>query len=141
MRAPAAPRVSACAIADHAALLDRLPRGEILAPLDIGPQLIFASDQTVVATGHHRGEAAMRTVISAFLGSPENAHRLLAERGTRYLMLCPDLGEPARYAAAAPNGFMAQLLEGRAPAWLEPVRLIRISTWPMGEPSSCAVAL
>lgn len=118
---PALQRVSACAIDDHAALLGRLPRGEILAPLDIGPQLLFASKHSVVATGHHRGETAMRVTISAFLGAPDQAHHVLVERGTRYLALCPDLAEPARYAAASPGGLMAQLLRGRPPAWLEPV--------------------
>lgn len=114
-------RVSACQIEEGAAVFGRLPRGEILAPLDIGPQLIFATDHSVIATGHHRGAQAMRTNIAAFLAGPDEARALLAARGTRYVALCPDLAEPARYAAVAPAGMMAHLLDGRAPAWLEPV--------------------
>lgn len=115
------PRVSTCAIPQSAAVLRRLPRGEILAPLDIGPRLLYETRHSVVATGHHRGESAMRTVITVFTGSEANARAVLEERGTRYLVLCPDLIEPARYAAAAPTGLMASLLADRAPAWLEPM--------------------
>jgi hypothetical protein len=34
-----------------------------------------------------------------------------------------DLIEPGRYQDAAPGGFMAELLAGRSPAWLEPVQV------------------
>jgi hypothetical protein len=114
-------RVSSCAIDRAAPALRDLPKGEILAPLDIGPSLLSVTDDTVVATGHHRGQRPMHTVIATFLGTPEAAHATFAARGTAYLVLCPDLAEPARYVDAAPGGFMAQLLEGRAPQWLEPV--------------------
>ncbi len=116
-------RISSCSIQRDAGVLRALPAGEILAPLDIGPQLLYASPHTVVATGHHRGQAAMRTVIETFTGSAEGARATLGARGTRYLALCPDLVEPARYADAAPGGLMADLLAHRAPGWLEPVQV------------------
>jgi hypothetical protein len=114
-------RASSCDIPGSARSLRVLPRGEILAPLDIGPRLLYETHHSVVATGHHRGQRGMREVIEAFTSSEPGAQRWLAARGTEYLALCPDLMEPARYAKAAPDGFMAQLLEGRAPAWLEPL--------------------
>lgn len=114
-------RVSACRVDLGATAFHRLPAGEILAPLDIGPQLLFATDRAVIATGHHRGAAAMRTTIATFIGPAEAAHATLVARGTRYVAVCPDLVEPRRYAAAAPQGLMAGLLAGRAPGWLEPV--------------------
>ena len=117
----ARPRASSCAIPAGAEALRKLPVGEIVAPLDIGPQLLYETGHRVIATGHHRGQRAMRTVIEVFTGSPEAARTMLAARGTRYLVVCPDLIEPARYRAAAPSGLMAQLAAGRAPAWLEPV--------------------
>jgi hypothetical protein len=114
-------RVSSCRVEESAKVIEQLPRGEILAPFDIGPELLLETGHTVVATSHHRGAEAMRTTIAAFLGRPEAARAALTARGTRYVALCPGLAEPARYRAAAPDGFMARLLEGRAPAWLEPV--------------------
>ena len=120
----AQPRVSSCAIPANAAMLKKLPKGEILAPLDIGPQLLYETQHTVIATGHHRGQSAMRTVIETFTGSTDAAHATLAARGTSYIVLCPDLAEPARYRTAAPAGFMAQMLAHRAPSWLEPVQVV-----------------
>lgn len=114
-------RLSSCHVEETARVFARLPRGEILAPFDIGPQLLLETGHSVVATSHHRGADAMRTTIAAFLGSPGAARAALETRGTRYIALCPGLAEPARYRSAARNGFMALLLDGRAPAWLEPV--------------------
>jgi hypothetical protein len=114
-------RTSSCMLQEAAPALDALPKGEILAPLDIGPMLVYATKHGVIATGHHRGSEAMRQTISAFLGSDEEAHELLRKRGTSYVAICPDLGEPALYIARAPDGFAASLVNGKAPAWLEPV--------------------
>ncbi len=110
-----------CDIPRSSDILATLPEGEIFAPLDIGPQLLYQTRDTVIATGHHRGNNGMRAVIEMFIGSPASAYAELKARGTRYLVLCPDLVEPSRYADAAPDGLMAQLLKGREPDWLEPV--------------------
>jgi hypothetical protein len=118
-------KASGCAFAAAAPALRALPAGEILAPLDIGPQLLYETRHTVIATSHHRGQSAMRTVIEIFTAPPETARATLAARGTRYVVVCPGLFEPARYAGAAPEGLMAGLVAGRAPAWLEPVPLPR----------------
>lgn len=121
--APAAPqapqRANECRIAEAAALLARLPRGEILAPMDIGPRLLHDSPHTVIASAHHRGESGMRFAIELFLGSPEAAREALVKRGTAYVALCPGSNEVARFRSAAPDGFLAQLDEGRAPGWLQ----------------------
>lgn len=116
-------RVSSCRLDEAAAAIALLPRGDILAPLDIGPSLLLDTPHTVVATGHHRGAKAMREVIDAFIGSPEAAHAMIRRRGLDYVALCPDLNEPATYYHAAPHGFAAQLRDGRAPAWLAPVAM------------------
>jgi hypothetical protein len=39
------------------------------------------------------------------------------------IVVCPDTAEPANYKSYAPNGFMAQLLRGKPPGWLEPADL------------------
>ena len=77
--------------------------------------------RSVPATGHHRGDKAMATVIATSLGSTSSARETLDRRGSLYVALCPNLSEPGNYIHAAPEGFMADLVEGRAPAWLEPV--------------------
>lgn len=116
-------RQSDCDIAAARAALAALPQGEIYAPLDIAPALLLESRHTVVATPHHRGHEAIRVVIETALGDPGQAHARLAARGTDYIALCPGLNEPRNYAHEAPGGFMARLLAGDAPGWLEPVEL------------------
>ena len=49
-----------CEIQQASAALRSLPKGEIMAPIDIGPQLLYDTDHSVIATGHHRGGQGMR---------------------------------------------------------------------------------
>jgi len=115
--------VSGCTIEVGAAPLAGLARTGILAPLDIGPRLLLATPHHVVGTGHHRGARAIHDVIATFRGSAEDAHRLVERRGIGFVALCPALAEARNYAGRAPNGLAAQLIEGRPPAWLEPVAI------------------
>ena len=101
--------------------LAALPPGAILAPLDMGPDLLINTDRSVLATGHHRGAHAMRLTIDAFSGSPDQARAIMAAQGLRYLAICPKVPEMDLYRKRAPHGFAAQLKAGRIPAWLEPV--------------------
>lgn len=116
-------RASECRVAEASRMLASLPRGEILAPMDIGPRLLLDTPHTVIASAHHRGEAGMRFAIELFLGSPETARAALVERGTAYLALCPDSNELARFRSAAPHGFLARLADGQKVDWLQPLRV------------------
>ena len=114
-------RVSSCDVRRNAGVLQGLPRGTILAPLDIGPELLLATPDSVLATGHHRGARAMHQVIAAFTGSDAQLRGIIAENRIAYVALCPDISEPQIYAREAPQGLAARLLAGKAPAWLAPV--------------------
>lgn len=114
-------RVSDCRLDQAAQALARLPKSELLVPLDIGPAILLDTPHGVVATGHHRAGPAMREVIDAFTGPLDQAHRTVARRGIAYVALCPDLNEPATYSSAAPAGLAAKLRDGHAPDWLTPV--------------------
>lgn len=120
----AAPRASAtCSVGSAGPALRRLGRAEMLAPLDLGPRVVYESDLTVFATGHHRANTAIRDTILLFMGSADDAHRILSARGTDYVALCPDLYEPRIYAREAPHGLAADLLRGQVPDWLTPVEV------------------
>lgn len=98
-----------------------LPRATILAGLDIGPTLLVTTGHTVVATAHHRASAAMRDEIVAFLGPDRGARSVMARRGATLVAVCPTGSESQVYARFAPHGFMAHLIAGQVPDWLEPV--------------------
>ena len=121
--APALAKASACDVAGRADALNALPSGEIYAPLDIGPQLLLHTRHSVIATGHHRGEAGMLFVIENALARPEVVRKALAERGSDYVALCAGLNEAGLYRASNPDGFVANLTSRSAPEWLEPVDL------------------
>lgn len=114
---------SRCQMNDQAAKLNALPKGTILAPLDLGPSILLQSHHSVVATSHHRAELAMRDVILAFTGPLEGARAIAASHRAQYIVLCSDLSEPNLYADANPSGLAALLIANEAPDWLEPVTM------------------
>lgn len=125
--------VIACSVDKAGSALDALAPGHILAPLDFGPNVLLHSSKAVLATGHHRGAPAMRAVIDAFTGTPQQARAVMAQHGLRYVMICPKVQEMDLYRKRAPNGFAAQLLANRHPAWLRPVALPAASGLRMWE--------
>ena len=135
--APATARVSDCRISDVASNLNTLPTGTILAPLDIGPDLLISTRHSVVATSHHRAAKAMRAVIDAFSGSADSARDIVRTHGVAYVAMCPDLAETEGFARANPKGFSAQLRQGKAPAWLIPIPLpaqAGLKVWRVSRP-------
>ena len=113
--------------------LSALPTSTIFAPIDSGPLLLLHSDHSVVATAHHRGVRGLHDTIAGFLAQPETAEAFVRRRGARYVLICPALTEAAIYRAAAPQGLMSQLAQGRTPAWLHPIALPRQSGLLMWE--------
>lgn len=117
----------ACNSAEAAETIAGLPEGGILAPLDFGPDILLATDRSVLATGHHRGASAMRAEIDAFTGTPERARAIMAAKRLKFVVICPEVQEMDVYRKTAPAGFAARLLANKAPAWLRPIPLPRES--------------
>ncbi len=103
------------------AAIDRLPPSLLFAPLDIGPHILLHSRHSVIATGHHRNQGAMRTVIDAFLSAPADAERGVRASGARYVVICNLARETEIYRANSKGGLAAVLHDGRVPDWLTPV--------------------
>lgn len=122
-----------CKTREAAAAIAGLPPGDILAPLDFGPDLLVGSSRGVLATGHHRGTTAIRKAIDAFSGRPQDAREIMRRNALRYVVICPGVEEMKLYRQRAPDGFAVRLLDGRAPAWLRPVSLPASSNLRMWE--------
>ena len=116
-------KASACETSVVAAQLNDLPPGEFYAPLDIAPDLLLGTGHSVLATGHHRGDASMRILIETALATADEAHATLSSRGTQYVIACPSLSELRNYARIAPDGFVANLLGETQPDWLVPLAI------------------
>lgn len=113
----------ACRLTESADALNALPAAKIFAPMDLGPAVLFHSPHGVVATAHHRARLAMSDVVTAFLGTPDEARAVVRRHGAEYVMLCAGMGEVELYRKRAPAGFAARLVSGDVPDWLEQVEL------------------
>lgn len=104
--------------------LDALPKGTILAPIDLGPYLLVETHHAIVAAPYHRALAGLSAALHLLEGDAETVRRQTAETGATYIVLCP-----AKMEQAAADGFAARLARGadarswQEPFWLEPVPL------------------
>lgn len=112
-----------CDSSESLAGLNALPQSNIVAPFDFGPEILVQTPHSVLATSHHRNDAAMADQIQIFISAPETAHDILVARGISYILACPDEAELKTYAKMHPNGLWAKLGKNEKPEWLQPVKL------------------
>jgi hypothetical protein len=110
--------VLSCQKLSAARALDRLPQSNLMVGLDTAPAVLQMTHHSVVATGHHRNQAAMADVIRTFTGSADQAAQIMRARNTSYLVICEGSFELAIYAKRSPQGFLAQIKRGKLPGWL-----------------------
>jgi hypothetical protein len=103
--------------------LRALPTGDIAAPLDITPAIVFNTPHRAIASGHHRNASGMRDVLRLFVLPPREGAAIVARRRSDYLVFCPGAPESIRLANRGPGGLAAMLVADRVPDWLEPVSL------------------
>ena len=98
-----------------------MPPTTMLTPLDPTPAILAGTPHRMLASGHHRNEAAMKEVIEVFRGSPADARIFVREKGLSHIAWCAGAREMRFYARQAPNGFAAALNDGEIPAWMHPI--------------------
>lgn len=113
----------ACDSSESLAQLNSLPPSNLIAPFDFGPEILVQTPHSVLATSHHRNDAAMADQIRAFTAAPDTARAILAKRAVDYIVACPDEPELKIYAKKHPNGLWALMSDGEQPKWLQPVEL------------------
>lgn len=116
-------RLSGCDFTRGLPALNGLPATDIFAPVDIGPELLMRTHQRVVATGHHRAEAAIGDVMHAFMADPVAAQDYVRRRHAKLIVVCTVAPEMGIYRGTSPHGLAAALLADRPPAWLKPLPL------------------
>ena len=100
--------------------LNELPKGAVLAPIDLSIPVLLHTGHSMVTTGYHRGVAGVVAGIEAFFGPEAAMRRHAVARNADYVVLCAPwfAGEP-RFSGA----FARDLAEGGATSWLEPIKL------------------
>lgn len=101
--------------------LAALDAGHVLAPLDIGPEILGKTDHTIVMASYHRNQQRMHDVIAAYIGSAEAAREIVDRNKVDYVLACAAEADLALYRTAAPDNFANALVSGNVPAWLAPV--------------------
>ncbi len=102
--------------------LNALPHARLLAPLDIGPEILLRTHHDIIATGHHRNIEGMTEVIRAYSLPQNEAKAVVLRTRADYLLLFTTLKEISRYQQVAPNGLANALMTGKpVPEWLERV--------------------
>jgi len=76
-----------------------------------------------VGRPYHRNYQAIVDVMKAFRGDEAQARRIIDSYGSDYLLICPDMATATLFMSEAPKGFYAQIVKGKAPAWLTPIDL------------------
>jgi len=109
----------------------RQPKGMIFTFIDLGPRLLVTTQHDAVGGPYHRNDQAIVDVMKAFRGDEAQAHRIIREYGSDYLLICPNMSTATIFMSEAPNGFYGQLEKGKVPGWLQPVTLPKDSPFKM----------
>ena len=107
------------------------PKGTVFSFIDLGPRLIVATHHDAIGGPYHRNDKAIADVMKAFRGDEAQAHRIITEYRSDYLLVCPDMSTATIFMAEARNGFYGQLMNGKVPGWLQPVELPKDSPFKM----------
>jgi hypothetical protein len=98
-----------------------LPDTTVLAISNLGSPILAYSGHRVFAGPYHRNIAGDLLALDAFLGSADQAKAIVAQHHVGLVALCRGSAETKVLAAKAPQGFLAALMQGSVPDWLEPL--------------------
>ena len=122
---------SPCHSMSDVASLKQLPKGRVMAPLDLGPAILAETDHDVFAGPYHRNNDGDTALIKLMLAPLPEARQILSDRKVDYVVTCatvPDLN----IIRLAPDGLEAHLARGDVPDFLERLHLNpadKIAVW------------
>lgn len=125
------PETSRCLSVSDIASMRRLPKGRVMAPIDLGPAILAGTNHDVFAAPYHRNNDGNLAMLKLMLAPPSIAHQMLSDRHVDYVVICRTA--PNRdIIERAPDGLQAKLARGETPEFLEPIDLgpaAKISAW------------
>ncbi len=109
---------SDCLLKENLSALNRLPKGVVLGPMDLGAYTLLYTHHAIVAAGFHRGVEGIVAGIDAFDGSEADMLRTLRRLAPDYVAVCTEWAEAE---AGNPQPFSKTLAEGASVPWLQPI--------------------
>jgi hypothetical protein len=116
-------QLSTCRAVSSVAALSSLPHGRVIAPIDLGPGILVASEHSVFAAPYHRNNDGNLAMIRTMMAAPDAARQILGERQADYVVLCRSSLELLDLTDMAPDGLAARLGRNEVPDFLQPVEL------------------
>jgi hypothetical protein len=122
---------SKCQGMSELAPLRQLPKGRVMAPIDLGPAILAETNHDIFAAPYHRNSDGNLAMFQLMLAPLPVAHQMLSNLDVDYVVICrtaPDRDVIRR----APNGLEAKLARGETPEFLQPIDLglpTKISAW------------
>ena len=122
---------SACRTVSDVASLTQLPRGRVMAPIDLGPMILADTDHAVFAAPYHRNNDGNLAMLKLMLAPIPAARQILSDRRVDYVVICATAPEQD-VVKLAPDGLAARLGRGETPDFLERLDLDpthKLSVW------------
>jgi hypothetical protein len=99
-----------------------LPKGLVLAELDLGPYVLAHTDHSVVAAPYHRMDQSILQVVTFYTTeSIEEARQIVKKTGSQYVMFCSS--EIDAGSLSGGKTIKKLLQAGVVPDWLERVEM------------------
>jgi hypothetical protein len=122
---------SPCRSLSDVASLKRLPKGRVMAPLDLGPAILAETGHDVFAGPYHRNNDGNTAFLKLMLAPLPLAQQILSDRRVDYVVTC-SAAPDRNIIKLAPEGLEARLSRGQTPEFLEPIDIdpaAKISAW------------
>jgi hypothetical protein len=122
---------SPCQSLSDVAFLASLPKGRVMAPIDLGPAILAETAHDVFAAPYHRNNDGNTAMLKLMLAPLPTAQQILSDRRVDYVITC-SAAPDANIIKLAPEGLEARLGRGETPDFLEPLHLDptrKISIW------------
>ena len=123
--------LSPCRSLSDVASLKQLPKGRVMAPLDLGPAILAETGHDVFAGPYHRNNDGNTAFLRLMLAPLPTAQQILSDRRVDYVVTC-SAAPDRNIIKLAPDGLEARLSRGQTPEFLEPIDLgpaAKISAW------------
>jgi hypothetical protein len=121
-RPQAIPDPSPCRSLSDVASLKRLPKGRVMAPVDLGPAILAETSDEVFAGPYHRNNDGNAALLRLMLAPLPTAQKILSDRRVDYVITCSAAPDPYM-VKLAPEGLEARLGRGETPDFLERLHL------------------
>jgi hypothetical protein len=104
--------------ADYAQLA-AMPAENVLVISNLGASVLRHTPHRALAGPYHRNMDGNLATLEAFIGTPEKAREIARANNVGLVAFCSGNTETAFLAKREPDGFLARLLAGKVPDWME----------------------